>query len=94
MNRIVNQCLNAYIICSNDLPTEVIILKNGTAKNELSLLLTSEIKDAKAAVSNITKDSFKPNLSYIVVDCNSNQKFFLDKNKEIMNPSYGTLINS
>jgi hypothetical protein len=75
MTLLINDCLAKYIKNNKKPPGEVILFKN-TSKNE-GLILSAEIKEIEEALKNIPTSFAVPKLTYIIVDKNSKQQFYL-----------------
>ena len=93
MNRIVFNCFTEYYRCNGVPPSEIILVKNGSTKYDNSTLISAEIKEAKDVVKSIQK-SENTKLIYVVLDKDTNQKFFFEKGREFGNPQSGLLVNS
>ena len=55
-------------------------MKNGSTKYDNSTLISAEIKEAKDVVKSIQK-SENTKLIYVVLDKDTNQKFFFEKGR-------------
>lgn len=86
---IVSKSLEAYFNFNKNLPTEIIILKNGCSESQLQQRYL-EIEEANEVFNELRT---KPKLIYIIADKRPKQKFFLNTKNRTSNPSYGTLVN-
>jgi hypothetical protein len=77
MKEIISDCLTKYIKKNGSPPSEVIFLKNGTVKWEVGVVLAAEIKEIKHTYKLITSSYGQPKTTYIIVDKNSKQQFYL-----------------
>ena len=93
MRTIITNSVNEYIRNCNTPPSEVFIIKNGTTRFDLSLYIQAEITEVKEILKSCSKSYDPIRLTYIILDKNSTQKFFVDKGRDIVNPSSGTIIN-
>jgi aubergine len=75
-------------------PTDVLIIKNGTIKMDQAASIQAEVVETKEILKSVSKNHDPIRLTYIMLDKNSSQKFFLEKGDNILNPNSGTLINS
>lgn len=94
MKQILFDCLNEYISKSQHPPTDVLILKNGSAKYDLAFILQTEITEMKEILKAASKNYSPIRLIYTLVDTNSSQKFFSERGGNTVNPSSGVLINT
>ena len=89
---IISDCLSGYGKENNSLPDRVIILKKGCSEAQIDVFAKKEIDDIKSVFKEVPE--YKPQLIYVILDKHSKQKFFLNKNRNIANPLYGTLVNT
>lgn len=75
-------------------PTDVIILKNGSSKYDLTLSVQADVTEIKEIFRAVSKSYTPIRLIYIVIDKQASIKFFNDRNGDISNPGSGTLVNS
>jgi aubergine-like protein len=94
MKEIIFDCLNEYMLNSQYPPTEVLIIKNGTVKMDLTASINAEVIETKEILKTVSKSYDPIRLTYIMLDKNSSQKFFLQKGDNLLNPQSGTLVNS
>lgn len=94
MRTVITNSLNEYIRNCNSPPSEVFIIKNGTTKFDASLYIQAEVTEVKEILKSCSKSYDPIKLTYIILDKNSTQKFFVDKGRDIVNPSSGTIITS
>lgn len=94
MKQIIFECINDYMQKSQAPPSEVILIKNGTTKLDLGSLIQAEVQEIKDILKSVCKASECIRLTYIVLDKNASQKFFIEKGNDISNPISGTLVNS
>lgn len=94
MKEIIFDCLNQYMLASNCPPSEVLIIKNGTVKLDLAASIQAEVAEVKEILRSVSKSSDPTRLTYMMLDKNCSQKFFLRRGDNILNPASGTLVNA
>lgn len=71
----------------------MIIIKNGSSKYDNKLMVDTEVSEIKKTLETISGHQ-KVNLAYIFLDKDTNQKFFAERGKDVVNPHSGMLVNS
>jgi hypothetical protein len=94
MKEILFNTINEYISKCQTAPSEVFIIKNGTTKLDVNCYIQAEVTEIKELLKCISKSYDPIKLTYIILDKNSSQKFFIEKGRDIINPYSGTLVNS
>lgn len=94
MKEIIYNSVNEYINKSSAAPSEVFIIKNGTTKLDVNCYIQAEVTEIKELLKCLSKSHDPIKLTYIILDKNSSQKFFIEKGRDVVNPYSGTLINS
>lgn len=94
MKEIIFDCLNEFMVSNQSPPSEVLIIKNGTIKMDLAASINAEVIEIKEILKTVSKSYDPIRLTYIMLDKNSSQKFFLEKGGNIFNPYSGTLVNA
>jgi len=94
MNQIIIQCLTEYMKVNKNPPTDIILIKNGSTKYENNVIVQTEVAEIKEVLKSMGKSNNQSHLIYVLLDTNSNQKFFADRGRDIANPQSGMLVNS
>ena len=93
MNEIFYNCLMEYIKVNNEGPREIILIKNGSTKYDNSMKINVEVEEIKTVLKS-SKDTMNSKLMYVLLDKDTNQKFFSQRGNDVVNPSSGLLVNS
>ena len=93
MNEIIFECLTEYVRCNNQHPSDLILIKNGSTKYDNKTIIDAEVGEIKEILK-----SFQPHIStkiiYVLLDKDTNQKFFVDRGRDIINPESGILVDA
>lgn len=77
MKEIIFNTINEYVVKNSSTPSEVFLIKNGTVKLDVDCYIQAEITEIKELLKSISKSYDPIKLTYIILDKNTSQKFFL-----------------
>ncbi|XP_032519044.2 piwi-like protein Ago3 [Danaus plexippus] len=84
--------LKHYLRINGRLPDRIIIYRDGVGDGQLKLLKEYEIPQMEVSFS-VVDDTYKPTLTYIVVQKRINTRIFLKSREGYSNPAPGTIVD-
>lgn len=93
MNEIIINCIGEYIRNMKSAPTDIIIIKNGSTKYDNRLFIDTEVREIKKTIEAVSA-THPISLAYVLLDKDTNQKFFTERGRDFVNPHSGMLVNS
>ncbi|XP_023936797.2 piwi-like protein Ago3 [Bicyclus anynana] len=88
----VVEALKHYLRVNGVLPQRIIIYRDGVGDGQLKQLKEYEIRQMQIEISSFG-ESYKPNITYIVVQKRINTRIFLRQGPEYANPDPGTVVD-
>jgi aubergine len=93
MKEIIVECVSEYLRVNNQPPSDVLIIKNGSTKYDNRTVVQAEVAEIKEVLKSVHRQH-DIRLLYLLLDKDTNQKFFAEKGRDMANPQSGLLVNS
>ncbi len=91
MPEIIINCVSEFMRSNKNPPSDLILIKNGSTKYDNKLLVQTEVSEIKETLKALHSHPAK--LTYILLDKDTNQKFFAAQGQGIANPQSGMLVD-
>ena len=95
LSKVFSDALTCYKNHNDQLPSHIIIYRDGVGDSQRQEVLQKEVNQFHEAIEALyNKTTVQPTITLVIVNKRINQKFFLQKGKNLDNPWSGTLIDT